>query len=350
MGSSPALADQDDTVLVTLVAGGDTAALEELYDRHAGWLVARLMRRCNDSDVVLDVVQDTFVTVWKDARRYRGTGEVAGWLWGIAFRRMVSRLRSRKDVVLLPEWDTVGRGHVPAAEDEVLLGVEYGDLAGALRPALARVPLGRPGVRARRPDHQGGRQAARRPREHREDPAPPGQGPAARIPRPATGGMAMTTTWHVHDDLLAAYVAGRLDAIVGASVEQHLARCAECRASTTPLVDPLLLSRGWDAVRDTVESPALPLPVRLARRCGLSEPTSVLLAATTSLRTAWVVGAFVALTFAARGRHARGRQAARAVPARRAARARDRRRRGLRLSSRTRSRRSSSPRPTAGPG
>ena len=51
----------------------------------------------------------------------------------------------------------------------------------------------------------------------------------------------MTTTWHVHDDLLAAYVAGRLDAIVGASVEQHVARCAECRASTTPLVDPLLL-------------------------------------------------------------------------------------------------------------
>ena len=132
MGNSAALGDQDDTVLVTLVADGDTAALEELYGRHAAWLFARLMRRCNDSDVVLDVVQDTFVAVWKDARRYRGTGEVAGWLWGIAFRRMVSRLRSRKDVVLLPEWDTVARSNVPAAEDEVLLGVEYGDLAGAL--------------------------------------------------------------------------------------------------------------------------------------------------------------------------------------------------------------------------
>lgn len=109
----------------------------------------------------------------------------------------------------------------------------------------------------------------------------------------------MTTAWHVHDDLLAAYVAGRLDAIVGASVEQHVARCAECRASTTPLVDPLLLTRGWDAIRDTIQSPALPLPVRLARRCGLPEPTAVLLAAATSLRTAWVVGSFLALTFAA---------------------------------------------------
>jgi RNA polymerase sigma factor (sigma-70 family) len=126
-------ADQDDSVLVGSVADGDTGALKTLYDRHAPWLHARLMRRCHDRDVVADVIQDTFVTAWKDARKWRGDGEVAGWLWGIAFRRMVSRLRSRKDVVLMPDWEHRSTGHVPAAEDEVLLGVEYGDLAGALR-------------------------------------------------------------------------------------------------------------------------------------------------------------------------------------------------------------------------
>ncbi len=124
---------EDDLALVARVAESDAGALEELYDRHAPWLQARLMRRCNDSDVVVDVVQDTFVALWKDAGRFRGDSELAGWLWGIAFRRMVSRLRSRKDVVLLPEWDGAVAGHLPAAEDEVLLGVEYGDLAGALR-------------------------------------------------------------------------------------------------------------------------------------------------------------------------------------------------------------------------
>lgn len=135
MGATHAEAqhERDDDVLVGLVAGGDSGALEELYRRHSAWLFARLMRRCNDSDVVVDVVQDTFVALWKDARRFRGDGEVAGWLWGIAFRRMVSRLRSRKDVVLLPAWDVPVLGRGPAAEDEVLLGVEYGDLAGALR-------------------------------------------------------------------------------------------------------------------------------------------------------------------------------------------------------------------------
>ena len=130
----PSTADpRDDAVLLAAVADGDCGALKVLYDRHAPWLQARLLRRCNDREVVLDVVQDTFVTVWKDARRFRGDGEVAGWLWGIGFRRMVSRLRSRRDVVLVPEWTGPDLGRLPAAEDEVLLGVEYGDLAAALR-------------------------------------------------------------------------------------------------------------------------------------------------------------------------------------------------------------------------
>ena len=132
MSPTPPDDQRDDASLVLAVADGDTGALRVLYDRHSPWLFARLMRRCNDREVVLDVVQDTFVAVWKDARRWRDEGAVAGWLWGIAFRRMVSRLRSRKDVLLLPDWDTTPTTAVPAAEDQALLGVEYGDLAGAL--------------------------------------------------------------------------------------------------------------------------------------------------------------------------------------------------------------------------
>jgi RNA polymerase sigma-70 factor (ECF subfamily) len=132
MGATPTVTD---AALVAAVADGDMSALRELYARHGGWLHARLLRRCNDRDVVVEVVQDTFVALWKDASRFRNEGEVGAWLWGIAFRRMVSQLRGRKDVVLLPEWDASPlRLHVlPSAEDEVLLGVEFGDLAAALR-------------------------------------------------------------------------------------------------------------------------------------------------------------------------------------------------------------------------
>lgn len=123
----------EDAVLLRAAADGDLGAVRELYDRHAPWLSVRLQRRCNDREVVLDVVQDTFVAMWQDARKWRGDGDVAGWLWGIAFRRLVSRLRQRKEVVLMPDWDTAATGVLPGVEDQVLLGVEYGDLGAALR-------------------------------------------------------------------------------------------------------------------------------------------------------------------------------------------------------------------------
>ena len=107
-----------------------------------------------------------------------------------------------------------------------------------------------------------------------------------------------TQTWHADHDLLAAYVAGALDPVNGASVEQHLDRCAECRTSIRPLVDQPMLESAWSSILETVESPELPLPARVARRLGVSEPTSILLGATASLRTAWLSSAFVALGFA----------------------------------------------------
>ncbi len=125
--------ERSDAALLQATADGDHVALHELYERHAPWLYARLLRRCNDREVVLDVLQDSFVALWREAGSWRGEGEVAGWLWGIAFRRLVSRLRSRKDVVLLPDWEGTPLVSMPAAEDQVLVGVEYGDLAGALR-------------------------------------------------------------------------------------------------------------------------------------------------------------------------------------------------------------------------
>lgn len=124
---------RDDAALLHAAAEGDLGAVRELYDRHAPWLSIRLQRRCNDREVVLDVVQDTFVAMWQDARTWRGDGDVAGWLWGIAFRRLVSRLRQRKEVLLMPDWDSASVGALPAVEDQVLLGVEYGDLGAAMR-------------------------------------------------------------------------------------------------------------------------------------------------------------------------------------------------------------------------
>lgn len=119
----------DDARLLRAVARGDTEALGVLHDRHAGWLHTRLTRRCADPEMVREVLQDTFVTVWRSAAAHRGGADAGGWLWVIAARRLVDaqRARARQERVAAEPAPAV-----PSAEDRVLAGLEYGDVGTAL--------------------------------------------------------------------------------------------------------------------------------------------------------------------------------------------------------------------------
>jgi RNA polymerase sigma-70 factor (ECF subfamily) len=119
-----------DAELVTAVRAHDRGALRVLHERHTPWLAARLRRRCGDPDVVAEALQDTWVAVWR-APRWDGRGQVGAWLWGIAIRRLIGVQRRRQRWA--PSFDVPGDEIVVSAEERVLLGVEHGDLAGALR-------------------------------------------------------------------------------------------------------------------------------------------------------------------------------------------------------------------------
>ena len=125
-GANEPRTDED---LLREVSAGDRGALRFLYERHAPWLVLRLSRRCADPGLVEEVIQDTFVAVWKGAKRYRGQGEVAAWIWGIGIRRLIDRLRRHPAPMPVA---AQSREVMTSAEEQVLLGVEYGDLGAAL--------------------------------------------------------------------------------------------------------------------------------------------------------------------------------------------------------------------------
>ncbi|GAA0930056.1 RNA polymerase sigma factor [Virgisporangium ochraceum] len=123
-----------DADLLARIAVGDRAAFEAFYRRHSVWLAMRLRYRCADASLVDDVVQETFLDLWRGgASRYREPGDVAGWLWRIGSRRLVDALRRQG------AWDRLRHllswfrpSTESSAEDLVLRGVEHGDLGGAL--------------------------------------------------------------------------------------------------------------------------------------------------------------------------------------------------------------------------
>ncbi|UGY93609.1 RNA polymerase sigma factor [Streptomyces gobiensis] len=129
---APSESDSD-AALLRAVARGDDQALGTLYDRHAGWLHARLSRRCGDPETVREVLQDTFVTVWRSAARHRGSGEAGGWLWTIAARRLVdARRAATRTPETAPAETPIPVAVTPSAEDQVLGGLRYGELGSAL--------------------------------------------------------------------------------------------------------------------------------------------------------------------------------------------------------------------------
>ena len=88
--------ERTDAELIGAVAAGQADALEVLYHRHARWLLTRLHHRCADADLVDSALQDTFLSVWRSANRYRPeAGEAGAWLWSIALRRLIDHLRRR---------------------------------------------------------------------------------------------------------------------------------------------------------------------------------------------------------------------------------------------------------------
>jgi DNA-directed RNA polymerase specialized sigma24 family protein len=124
----------DDDELIASLAGGDDAALRELFFRHAPWLAARLRASLPAADVE-DVLQETFLAVWRGARRYQPQGSAPGWLWGIGRRQAALWLRRRGQPPLL-------LSEVAADEQRA------GDPAEA---AQWRADLGSPSTRSGRP-------------------------------------------------------------------------------------------------------------------------------------------------------------------------------------------------------
>ena len=77
------------------VAVGDVAALRALYDEHAPRAIAIAMRILRNVEEAEDVVQDTFLEVWRRSAQFDDArGTAVAWIVTIARSRAIDRLRA----------------------------------------------------------------------------------------------------------------------------------------------------------------------------------------------------------------------------------------------------------------
>lgn len=93
------MSDPCDQLLIERVAGGDRQAFAALYDRYAPRLLGLIVRILGIQGDAEDVLQETFLQVWRTAERFdSGRAPADVWLLLLARSRALDRLRRRVPV------------------------------------------------------------------------------------------------------------------------------------------------------------------------------------------------------------------------------------------------------------
>ena len=143
MGAPPPLdahqdiaAEESEAELMRQVAAGEIGGLETLYDRHHGMAYALALRITTEPGLAEDVVQDSFLGLWRNAGRYaEAKGSVRGWLLAIVRHRAIDTIRRQKKSVTLDDETT---DIVPAA---LTVPDIWPEVAGRLDAEQVRVAL-----------------------------------------------------------------------------------------------------------------------------------------------------------------------------------------------------------------
>jgi RNA polymerase sigma-70 factor, ECF subfamily len=130
--------DCDGIELVRRIAGGDGAAMAELYRLHGGVVLAQIVLMVGERALAEEVLQDTMLAVWHQAGSFRGDSRVRSWLIAIARRQGRDRLRRHRLRVVDDAVLTRTASSEPGPELVALTRVEVAQVADAiLRLSLA---------------------------------------------------------------------------------------------------------------------------------------------------------------------------------------------------------------------
>jgi RNA polymerase sigma factor (sigma-70 family) len=90
---STPLSERSDDQLTTLAQAGLRDAFAVLVERHAGRVVAVCARYVGDSQLALELAQETWLSVWTERERFDAQGRFVVWLITTARNRCRNQLR-----------------------------------------------------------------------------------------------------------------------------------------------------------------------------------------------------------------------------------------------------------------
>ncbi len=143
LGVSVDYARLGDEELMTMIAEGRAGALEALYDRYAGLAYGLSLRILRDRESAEEVVQDTFVAVWRRAYTYDPEhGRLYSWLFKIARNRAIDELRRRSSPRRggAAQRQDLEEAAYPAQDPEALEAVRAAELRTVVGGALEALP------------------------------------------------------------------------------------------------------------------------------------------------------------------------------------------------------------------
>ncbi|MBI1726670.1 MAG: sigma-70 family RNA polymerase sigma factor [Candidatus Rokubacteria bacterium] len=127
-----------DDQLMAAVRAGEASAFTELYERHGPALLTFLARLTSDRALAEDLLQETFVRVYRARDTYGGEGQFRAWLFTIARRLVIDWRRSRK-IAWSDDPAALETTAAPTRADD---RADVRDLVVRLERALRRLPDG----------------------------------------------------------------------------------------------------------------------------------------------------------------------------------------------------------------
>lgn len=131
----------EDLLLMGQVASGDQEAFARLFDRHSSLVLGVLTRMLGDRAAAEEILQETFLQVWQQARRFKPElGRPRAWIVMMARSRALDRLRSQGARVRRE--DAVYRAAPNIASEPVgTAALESNERDRSVRAALDTLPV-----------------------------------------------------------------------------------------------------------------------------------------------------------------------------------------------------------------